>query len=111
MVRIAVYGTLRQGKRLHWYLEGEEFLGEDWLEGFDLYFDGLPYAVRGEGRLKVEVYEVNDEVFDDINGLEVGAGYTPVEVETKFGPAILWEWQLRVNGEKIEGGDFETLNL
>ncbi|AFL95279.1 hypothetical protein CL1_1076 [Thermococcus cleftensis] len=108
MVRIAVYGTLRRGKPLHGYLHGARFLGEEWIEGYELYFDGLPYAVKGAGRLKVEVYEVDGEVFEDINTLEVGAGYTPVEVETGFGRAILWEVS-SPRGFRVESGDFDDV--
>lgn len=41
-MRIAVYGTLRRGKPLYWYLEGARFLGEDWITEYELYFDVLP---------------------------------------------------------------------
>ncbi|WP_042697566.1 gamma-glutamylcyclotransferase family protein [Thermococcus sp. PK] len=110
-MRIAVYGTLRRGKPLHWYLEGARFLGEDWITGYELYFDALPYAVRGSGNLKVEVYEVTDEIFEGINRMETNAGYRPVELSTKFGRAFLWEWPHGPRGEKVESGDFDDVDL
>lgn len=108
---IAVYGTLRKGKPLHGYLRDSKFLGEDWIEGYDLYVDVLPYAVKGKGRLKVEVYEVDEETFERINRMEVNAGYKPVEVNTKFGRAILWEWKYKPSGERVESEDFDDVEF
>ena len=110
-MKIAVYGTLRKGKPLHGYLGDSRFLGEDWIEGYDLYVDALPFTVRGEGKLKVEVYEVDDETFEAIDRMEVNAGYRPVEVDTKFGRAVLWEWAYEPSGEKIESGDFDEVDF
>ena len=104
-MRIAVYGTLRKGMPLHGYLTGAKFLGEDWIEGFELYFKYLPKAVRGKGRIKVEVYEVNEETFRAINEMEIESGYKPIEINTKFGKAVLWEWPSKVDGAKVESGD------
>jgi len=110
-MRIAVYGTLRKGKPLHGYLRESKFLGEDRIEGYDLYVDVLPYAVKGNGKLKVEVYTVGEETFERINRIEVNAGYKPVEVNTKFGRAILWEWVHEPGGEKVESGDFDDVEF
>ncbi|AAL81444.1 MULTISPECIES: hypothetical protein [Pyrococcus] len=38
------------------------------------------------------MYEVDKETFEEINRMEVNAGYKLVETDTKFGKAILWEW-------------------
>ena len=105
-MKIAVYGTLRKGKPLHDYLKDSKFLGEDWIEGYDLYVEVLPYAIKGEGRLKVEVYEVSRETFEEINSMEVNAGYKPIEVDTRFGTAVLWEWAHDSSGVRVESGDF-----
>lgn len=110
-IKIAVYGTLRKGKPLHGHLEDAIFLGEDWVEGYELYVDGLPYAVRGNGKLKVEVYEVDEETFELLNNIEVGAGYMPVEVNTEFGEAVLWEWKYEPSGERIESRDFDDVGI
>ncbi|MCD6492347.1 MAG: gamma-glutamylcyclotransferase [Archaeoglobaceae archaeon] len=105
-MKIAVYGTLRKGKPLHDYLKDSKFLGEDWIEGYDLYVEVLPYAIKGEGRLKVEVYEVSRETFEKINSMEVNAAYNPVEVDTRFGTAVLREWTHDSSGVRVESGDF-----
>ncbi len=107
----AVYGTLRKGKPLHGYLKDSKFLGEDWIKGYDLYVDVLPYAVRGNGRLKVEVYDVDEETFEEINRMEVNAGYKPVEVDTKFSRAVLREWVHEPSGERVKSGDFDYVKL
>jgi len=68
MPLIAVYGSLRRGKCLHdHYMKGATFLGEDWIEGFEVWIGEWPYAVKGEGRIKVEVYEGCEETFEEIN--------------------------------------------
>jgi len=108
-MKIAVYGTLRKCKPLHGYLKDSKFLGEDWIEDYDLYVDVLPYAVKGKGRLKVEVYEVSRETFEEINSMEVNAGYKPVEVDTRFGTAVLWEWAHEPSGVRVESGDFDDV--
>lgn len=57
-----VYGTLKRGKRLHYILEKlrPKFIGEGYVEGFALYYPGVPMAVRSPGsKLKGELYEVN----------------------------------------------------
>ncbi|WP_370456734.1 gamma-glutamylcyclotransferase [Thermococcus sp. 2319x1] len=81
------------------------------MEDYNPYVDILPYAVRGNGRLKVEVYEVDEETFERINSMEVNAGYKPVEVDTKFGKAILWEWAHEPSGERVERGDFDDVEF
>ncbi|ASJ16985.1 gamma-glutamylcyclotransferase [Thermococcus chitonophagus] len=105
MPLIAVYGSLRRRKCLHdHYMKSATFLGKDWIEGFELWVGEWPYAVKGEGRIKVEVYEVCEETFEEINKMEVESGYIPTKVKTKFGIAVLWEYPRR-RGRKIESGD------
>ena len=111
MVRIAVYGTLRLGMPLHYVIaEGEEnkFIGFDWLDGFEMYALRYPWAVRGNGKILVEVYDVDEETFERINAIETGAGYDVEEVETKFGKAFMWVWNGKVDESwyKVENGDF-----
>ncbi|WP_231845543.1 hypothetical protein [Pyrococcus abyssi] len=61
--------------------------------------------------MKVEVYEVDEKTFKKINIMEVNAGYKPVEVDTKFGKTILWEWAYEPSGEKMESGDFDDVKF
>lgn len=38
----------------------------------------------------VEIYRINDHAFNRINRMEEGAGYAPAELETDYGPAIIY---------------------
>lgn len=110
MVRIAVYGTLRKGMPLHYVIAGGngKFVGFDWIDGFEMYALRYPWAVHGNGKILVEVYDVDEEIFDTIDRIESGAGYDLEEVETKYGKALMWVWNRKVNKRwyKVKCGDF-----
>jgi len=108
MVRIAVYGTLRRGMGLHdHYLSNARYLGEDEIEGFELYYNGLPWAVKGNGKLKVEVYDVDKKTYLNIKVMEEDAGYETIKVKTRYGTARMWIARSKPIGAiKIEDGDF-----
>ncbi len=58
--KIFVYGTLKKGFPLHTYLEGANFLGPAYLEGYEMYDLGwYPGIVPGKGRVVGELYEVD----------------------------------------------------
>ncbi|MCD6157282.1 MAG: gamma-glutamylcyclotransferase [Euryarchaeota archaeon] len=106
-IKIVVYGTLRRSCELHsYYLRNARFLGEDWIEGFELYVDSLPRAVKGKGRIKVEVFEVDEATFKVINEMEISANYRIIKVNTKYGEAYMWFWPWSAPGVKIESGDY-----
>ena len=106
-IKIAVYGTLRRSGELHnYYLKGAKYLGEDWIEGFELYVDSLPRAIKGNGRLKVEVFEVDETTFNIINEMETSANYKIITIKTKFGEAYMWFWPWSSPGIKIKSGDY-----
>ncbi len=70
---VFVYGTLKRGFCLHKYLQGATFLGEAYLDGFEMYDLGsYPGIVSGKGRVWGEVYAVGpgtlavlDEIEDE----------------------------------------------
>ena len=70
MHKVFVYGTLKQGYHNHYLLEGCKF-EEAEAEGFNLHASAyLPYAVPGEGTIKGELYEVDNEVLKRLDRLE-----------------------------------------
>ena len=112
-MKIAVYGTLRQGDYNHEaILFGEEPLMTTRLFGYDMYSNGAyPYVVEGEGEIKVEIYDVNFGDFLTIANMEYGAGYDVKEVETPVGTALLFVYPpelhaQRVAKHQIENGDW-----
>ncbi len=74
MDKLFVYGTLKRGGRLHGCLKHQQFLGEaitppkyDLIGGY-----GFPFLVKGEYRVKGELYEVSEEMWpllDDVEGV------------------------------------------
>jgi gamma-glutamylcyclotransferase (GGCT)/AIG2-like uncharacterized protein YtfP len=58
-VRLLVYGLLRRGEPMHGLLAGAEFLGEQRLEGYDLFDLGeYPAAAPGTGVITAELYDL-----------------------------------------------------
>ena len=112
---VAVYGTLREGQgNWRWALRNRsEKLGDAVVSGFDMYnTGGFPAVVHttGEGQrdISIEVYEVDDEVFADLDRLEgYPHMYTREQVDTEYGPAWLYIWNSPLGGlEYIPGGDW-----
>lgn len=62
---VAVYGTLKRGYGNHRLLEHCEYLGEDRIDGYRLFYSGsegsFPVAVPDEGsKISVEVFSIGD---------------------------------------------------
>lgn len=95
---VAVYGTLREGQgNWSWALRNRsEKLGEAEISGFQMYSTGgFPAVVHAtdEDVIKIEVYEVDDEVFSDLDRLEgYPTMYTREQVDTEYGSAWLYIW-------------------
>ena len=96
--KVAVYGTLREGQgNWNWALRNRsEKMGEAEISGFQMYSTGgFPAVVHAtdEDVIKIEVYEVDDEVFADLDRLEgYPTMYTREQVDTEYGPAWLYIW-------------------
>lgn len=111
---LVVYGTLRKGGRLHELLSGQEFKYAAKLGGYDMYSNGSYPAIReGENTIVVEVYNVSQKVKDNIDWVEVGAGYKLVEVGLENNEVgILYVGQKpmfnpkRFNWVSVDGGDY-----
>lgn len=75
---VAVYGTLRRGRRNHFLLDGATFLGTGFVAGalFDMPRNtrreyAYPALVEGAGRVAVEVYRLaSDEMLAALDTLE-----------------------------------------
>jgi len=85
-MKLFVYGTLKKGFRLHYFLNRSKFVGNKELKEFDMYkidFNGLtfPYVIPGKGTIKGEVYEVSKKVFEKIKRMESEGGLKPVKID------------------------------
>jgi len=83
-----VYGTLKNGQRLHSVLgNGSDNLGTYLTEedNFDMvtYASSFPIIYWKENAFKIrgEVYEVTPQTMDTVNAIESNAGYIPFIVE------------------------------
>lgn len=87
MIELFVYGTLKQGGKWHFLLNGQEMLDVDSVEG-ELYLEkGGYYPIMFEGSDQVmgEIYLVNAEVMARIMALEGEADYDIKRVTTQGG--------------------------
>ena len=110
-ILVAVYGTLKRGhgnyKRL---LTEAEFLGEERINGWDMYhLGGFPAIVEGDGEITVETFKVNQEEFKRLDGLEgYPHFYDRKLIETSQGDAWIYFFRNKPNrGRLIENGVFE----
>jgi len=107
-IRVAVYGTLKQGQGNHHFLSGAEYLGSTRLDGFVLYDLGPWPAVKREpGQTQVEVYRVNAATFAALDELEEYCADAPhtglydrIQVDTPHGRAWLYLYNAEVSTEQ-----------
>lgn len=98
MMKVAVYGSLKIGHHNHGVLGDSRLLGQDVLEGWDMYNLGaFPGIVKGEGAISVEVYEVTPETARRLDALEgyqednvANSLYIRHEVMTTYGRTSLY---------------------
>lgn len=73
-MNVFVYGTLLSGNGNNRLLSGSALVGKRTLTGFDMVtLGGFPAIEPGAGTVVGEVYEINEETLDRLDGLE---GYT-----------------------------------
>jgi gamma-glutamylcyclotransferase (GGCT)/AIG2-like uncharacterized protein YtfP len=108
-IKLFVYGTLKRGGMLHdYYLGKSEFVKKDFVRGELYALYGLPFLVVGKNRTsKVpgEVYNVSDEVFDEIKKMEEDAGYKTVEVSIVEGDSVYtfsYDKLIALEGKRIK---------
>lgn len=110
-IRVAVYGSLRQGMGNHRLLENSKFLGKDKLDGFIMYsLGGFPCirTVFPEGNtITVEVYEVDDATFERLDRLEgYPSFYDRKKVGTQYGEAWIYTIEREKSRPVVESGDW-----
>lgn len=114
MSKIFVYGTLRKGCPNHKiFLWNADYLGDYITPAcFTMYrLPGFPAVTfGGETSIKGEVYEVSQDEFKAIDGLEgYPRFYDRIEIETPYGLAWMYFFEGPKNefcSELIESGDW-----
>ena len=116
MKYILAFGTLKKNcpSKRNWNWQrfaGQSYVKDYELNNYDIYSLGpYPAICPGDGKVKCELQTVTDEAFTSINYMELGAGYTPVEVEVeiegKKEKATVYTWpreKLVGKYEKLDG--------
>ena len=120
-IKVACYGSLKRGFSNNILLqqEGVTFLGEDkTAPEFTMYSLGGFPAVKREGDtpIAIEVFEVTEEVKEDIDSLEGYRGqsqnnlYNVDRIQTKYGEATIYVFNRdTMRYPKVESGVWEKL--
>ena len=110
MERIFVYGLLRKGQSMAHILSDANYVGDAELDGFDLYHLGsYPGAVEGDGRIKGEIYEVNDLTsLDEAEGVDRSPPlYRRRQTDAAGSPTWIYLYARPLEGTlKIDSGDW-----
>jgi len=73
-VYIFAYGSFRYGFELHHLVKKHRFVGRGYVDGYELYdLRGYPGALKGDGVVVGEVYEIDERtlrLMDEIEGFE-----------------------------------------
>ena len=112
---IAVYGTLKRG---HYnFRSGQKFLFEARVPGYQLYDLGVyPCVIPGDEteEVTVEVMEVDENTYNSITRMEVGAGYKPVTItitnnEVAY-ECTIYEYTFKpTRGTRIPDGNYQPV--
>ncbi len=113
MEKVAVYGTLREGCSNHLLMADSALLGEDSINGFEMFSAGgfpVVYHTDNDDSIVVEVYDVEEQrlkgQLDSLEGHPTW--YKRERVKTAYGYAWLYVMQdvCYKRGNKIESGDW-----
>lgn len=108
---VAVYGSLKSGFHNHRLLEKSKKVGEQQVEGWEMYsLGGFPAVVPSSNfndKVSVEVYSVDDETFKNLDRLEgYPHFYDRIKVKTQQGDAWMYYFQYPPNDNKVEDGNW-----
>jgi len=89
---LAVYGSLKNGKHNHRWLNDAPMLGETKVRGtMYLVHGSYPVIMDGDSEYEsyyvAEVYDVDDVTYNRILAIEEACGYAVRDMETEYGTA------------------------
>ena len=115
--KIAVYGSLREGQSNFKYFKSrypdiKVIKNNHRIEGFKLYSLGTYPAIRpGNGSVEVDILEVPKLCFGQITQMELGAGYSAMEIFVDNEQVILYPYERDINPRRIvESGNWNEFN-
>jgi len=110
MKRIACYGSLKKGFWNHSRFGNMTFVRNYTINGVQLYLSYAPYpfAIQNGGSVDVEIYDVDEKLYDMLDMMETGAGYHAVTI----GDAVIWVYDNPPTGsKKFEGTNWKGEHL
>jgi len=107
---IAVYGSLRMNEYNYEAFARRydmKHTGTHTISGFDLYSLGAyPAAVLGDGEIVVDTFEVDNDCFNSMNRMELGAGYYALDTEIDGKDHTIWLQRSGYEERRVESGDW-----
>ena len=109
---ILVFGSLRKLSKRGYNFNRcgpQKYIRSLTLEGYDLFSLGsYPAICRGKGTLHCELHEVDNETYESISNMELGAAYSEGTVDLPEGPATIYLYpsDRLTNRQKVESGDW-----
>lgn len=96
-IQVAVYGSLRKGEYNYDHFKRSfpdmEYTGTHTIRGYNLYSLGSYPAVTvmdGDKELIIDTFNVSENCFSRMNGMEIGAGYSQHEITVEDTAHIMW---------------------
>lgn len=69
-MKVAVYGTLKKGQRLHHFMKEAVYVGDTNISGVLYNLGSYPALAVGTDIIKAEVYDINDETLRWLDRVE-----------------------------------------
>ncbi len=111
--KIFVYGTLMKGmSNYDYYLSKTNFLGNAEINGYIMYdLDSYPGIIEGNGKIKGEVYEVDDNTLQKIDTLEnEGNFYKKRLVPSSLGDVYVYIYNYPIKNKNIIPYEMQPYN-
>lgn len=108
MNTVFVYGLLKRGHRLSRVMPQDAYSGQAELDGYVMHDMGAcPAIVRGDGRVRGEVYVVSDDKLEELDWIESAYNRETVMVTMESGRevrAFVYVWKMgSPDGSRIHG--------
>jgi gamma-glutamylcyclotransferase (GGCT)/AIG2-like uncharacterized protein YtfP len=102
MFKVAVYGSLKEGRYNHPIIEGAKFVGKTTVKGYMTLVYSYPqlFLTEDGDEHEVEVYLIDETQYSRCHSIEIGAGYVEKRVDTEHGSCIMWVYE---NKDEMSG--------
>lgn len=115
-MKIAVYGSLRKGEYNYerfkdYFKDGLEYVRTTIIDSWSLYdlgsYPGIKEATEPNNGLIVDIMECSEACFDNIERMELGAGYRSEEIRVGDDICTIYVYEGHVRAENlVESGDW-----